>query len=60
VEPSYQAMQLSRFISTMNESMNGAFKKRVDCDCVEINLCMVQLDEIKPQHEEWLVYLQDK
>jgi len=52
VDIAYVVVQLSMFISTMIESVLGAFVAKIDCECEENNIRTMQLEEVMhKQHE---------
>jgi len=55
---SYQAVKISQFTSTVEECLNGAFDRRIECDYEEQHLRTPELEEVKKKHEEWLSFLQ--
>ena len=60
VNITYGIVELSMFISTMIESTSGAFKAKIDCECDEKNIKIVQLEEAMKKYKNWLAYFQTK
>jgi len=52
----YATVQLRMFISTMTESVSGAFEAKFACKCDEKNIITMQLEEVMQKYQECITY----
>jgi len=49
---SYKVVKISQFTSIVEECLNGAFDRRIECDYEERHLRTPKLEEVKKKHEK--------
>jgi len=54
----YQVVQISQFTSTVEEYLDGAFDRRIECDYEEAHFRTKEIEKFNKKHKEWLSFIQ--